>query len=310
VITLRNATVGQARRALTENLRAGGVDSPELDARILIGHALALDHAGLAAAEKQEMPGTAASKIDALAARRLAREPVARIVGEKEFWGLSFKVTPAVLVPRPETETVVELALSVVERAAPLRIADLGTGSGAILLALLSELPHARGVGIDIATDALDLARSNAQYLGLADRADFVLADFAAVEGTFDLIVSNPPYVATDDIATLAPEVCNYDPRSALDGGPDGLAAYRAVAANAARLLRPAAHLVVEIGAGQEQPVSALFAHNGLAISAMRHDLSGIPRALAAKARSLQFGTSLRAVAQAKKPLGMSQKTD
>ena len=160
MIEQRGATVARARRALAEKFRAAGLESPELDARILIGHALGLDHAGLATAEKQALSAATASTIDTLAARRLAREPVARIVGEKEFWGLSFIVTPAVLVPRPETETVVEVALSLVNRAAPLRIIDLGTGSGAILLALLSELPHARGTGIDIAADALDVARA------------------------------------------------------------------------------------------------------------------------------------------------------
>ena len=281
---MRGATVAQARRALVEKFRAAGIESPELDARILIGHALGLDHAGLAAAEKQELSAATASAVDALAARRLAREPVARILGEKEFWGLSFIVTPAVLVPRPETETVVELALSLVDRAAPLRIADLGVGSGAILLALLSELPHARGTGIDIAADALDVARTNAQRLGLADRADFILGDFAAAEGAFDLVVSNPPYIPSADIARLLPDVRKYDPRQALDGGPDGLAAFRSIAAIARHLLLPAGHLVVEIGAGQESAVSELFVQSGLAISAVRHDLSGIPRVLAATA--------------------------
>jgi len=285
VIDLCGTTIGQARRALTEKFRAAGIELPEVDARILVGHALALDHARLAAAERQELAAEAVAKIDAFAARRIAREPVARIMGEKEFWGLSFKVTPAVLVPRPETETIVELALSLIDRAAPLDIADLGTGSGAILLALLSEVPHARGVGIDVAADALDVARANAQRLDLAQRADFALRDFAAIEGTFDLVVSNPPYVMTADIATLASEVRNHDPLVALDGGPDGLTSYRAIAAIAPRLLRRAGHLIVEIGAGQREAVSALFAHNGLAIRAVRHDLSGIPRALAAKAR-------------------------
>jgi len=286
VIGLGGATVGQARRALTEKFRAAGIESPELDARILIGHALSLDHAGLAAAEKQELPAPAASRIDSFAARRLAREPVARIVGEKEFWGLSFRVTPAVLVPRPETEGVVELALSLVDRAVPLRIADLGTGSGAILLALLSELPQARGKGIDISADALDVARTNAERLRLADRAELALRDFAAVvEGAFDLVVSNPPYVASHDIAALSPEVREYDPRAALDGGADGLVAYRAIAAVAPRMLAPTGHLVVEIGAGQESAVSGLFAQDGLAITAVRHDLSGISRVLSATIR-------------------------
>ena len=149
-----------------------------------------------------------------MAARRLAREPVARIIGEKEFWGLSFIVTPAVLVPRPETETVVEVALSLVDRAAPLRIIDLGVGSGAILLALLSELPHARGTGIDIAAGALDVARTNAQRLGVPQRADFALCDFAAVEGAYDLVVSNPPYIAT--LRSRSRGTCNSRKASAL----------------------------------------------------------------------------------------------
>jgi release factor glutamine methyltransferase len=215
----------------------------------------------------------------------LAHEPVARIVGEKEFWGLTFKVTPAVLVPRPETETVVEFALALIDRTAPLQIVDLGTGCGAILLALLSALPRARGLGIDISADALDVAHTNAERLGLADRADFAVRDFSAVEGAFDLAVSNPPYIARGDITDLAPEVREYDPRHALDGGSDGLAAYRGIATIAPRLLRPAGHLVVEIGAGQENAVRELFAHNGLAITAARHDLCQIPRALAATAR-------------------------
>jgi len=285
VIALRGATIAQARRSLAERFRAAGIDSPELDARVLIGHALGLDHAGLATAEKEQLADSTASRIDALAARRLAHEPVARIVGEKEFWGLNFLVSPAVLVPRPETETVVELALSLADRGAPLRIADLGVGSGAILLALLSELPHARGTGIDIAVDVLDTARGNAQRLGLADRADFVLSDFAAVTGMFDLVVSNPPYVASSEIGGLAVEVRDHDPRHALDGGTDGLAAYRTIAATAPRLLAPAGRLVVEIGAGQEDAVSELFVQSGLAIAALRPDLSGIPRVLCATVR-------------------------
>ena len=241
MIALRGATVAQARRALAEKFRAAGIESPELDARILIGHALGLDHAGLAAAEKQELSAATASTIDALAARRLAREPVARIVGEKEFWGLSFIVTPAVLVPRPETETVVEVALSLRRsQRAPLRIIDLGTGSGAILLALLSELPHARGTGIDIAADALDVARTQcAAAWPRRPRATSLSAISPRLEGPFDLVVSNPPYIATPEIAGLAAEVRNYDPSHALDGGPDGLAAFRSIAAIARHLLVP-----------------------------------------------------------------------
>ena len=285
--TLRGASVARARRALAELFRAAGIESPELDARILIGHALGLDYAGLAAAATQQISDLTATQIERFAARRLAREPVARIVGQKEFWSLPLAVTPAVLVPRPETETVVELALALLDRdgsrSRALRITDLGTGSGAILLALLSELPHAQGIGTDIDTETLAVAGSNAAELGFGSRATFLASDYgAALEGSLDLVVSNPPYVATAEIATLAPEVREHDPRHALDGGADGLAAYRAIAADAPRLLRPGGYLVVEIGAGQEHGVIGVFAAASLAITDTRHDLSGIRRALAA----------------------------
>jgi release factor glutamine methyltransferase len=276
--------VQQARRALGTAFGAAGLDTPDLDARVLVAHALRLDHAGLVAAGARALDHTEAAEIASLADRRLAGEPVARILGTREFWGLPLAVTPAVLVPRPETETVVELALSLIEdRARPLRLADLGTGSGAILLALLHELPNAFGIGTDIAPGALWVARRNAMQLGLADRARFVACDYgAALAGPFDLVVSNPPYIATAVIATLAPEVRDHDPLCALDGGADGLAAYRALAADAARLVG-AGHLVVEIGAGQARDVEFLLTQKDLALAAMRHDLSGIERALAAR---------------------------
>ena len=284
----RDASVAQARRALAGKFRAAGIGAPELDARVLIGHALGLDHAGLAAAANRPISDVAAMQIERLAARRLAGEPVARILGQKEFWSLPLLVTPAVLVPRPETETLVELALTLMDRdrARRPRIADLATGSGAILLALLSELPKAHGIGTDIDRQALAVARANARQLGLDGRATFLASDYgAALAGPFDLIVSNPPYVASADIAMLAPEVREHDPHHALDGGPDGLAAYRAIATDAPRLLKPGGHLVVEIGAGQEQAVGDLFAASGLAIGETRHDLSGIIRAVAVKPR-------------------------
>ena len=275
-------SVEQARRRLAASFRNAGLDTPDLDARVLVGHALGLDHAALVAAAARPL-GETAGKIAAFEQRRLAGEPVARIVGAREFWGLPLIVTPAVLVPRPETETVVELALSLVDdRKRALRIADLGTGTGAILLALLSELPNADGVGTDLSPDALDVARRNAAALGLGGRACFLEGDFAAgLTGRFDLVVSNPPYISTPDIATLAREVRDHDPRLALDGGADGLAAYRAIAADAPRLL--GGHLVVEIGAGQQPDVEFLLAEKGLAIAAVRHDLYGVARAVAAR---------------------------
>jgi len=225
--------------------------------------------------------------IDALGERRLKREPVARIFGRKEFWSLSLQVSQAVLVPRPETETVIEATLDAVVRDAlqteKLRILDIGTGSGALLLALLSELPNAVGTGSDISAAALEVARANAERNDLAGRCTFVACDIAAgLQGPFDLIVSNPPYVARSDIASLAPEVRGYDPALALDGGPDGLDGYRAIAADARRLLAPGGRLIVELGMGQEPAVRALFTTAGLIVAAARDDLAGIPRALSA----------------------------
>jgi release factor glutamine methyltransferase len=276
------------RRALTEQFRAAGLDSPELDARILVGHALSLDHAALAAAGARVLEAKERDTIAAFAARRLAREPVARIVGGKEFWSLYLRVDATTLVPRPETETVVEAALAAVDaggsRYRAMHIADLGTGSGALLLALLSELPNAFGVGTDTSFGALRIARDNAQRLRLA-RAVFVDCDMStALAGPYDLIVANPPYVASGDIAALALDVRDYDPRSALDGGADGLHGYRAIAATVPSLLKPAGAVVVELGAGQVQAVTALFSAAGLEPSPPRPDLSGVPRALVARA--------------------------
>jgi release factor glutamine methyltransferase len=279
------ATVGEARRAAAAALRRKGLDTPDLDARLLVGHALGLDHAGLVSAGERPLTRAEAERLDAALARRLAREPVARILGVKEFWSLSLAVSPDVLVPRPETETVVEAALAAVARDRALRIADLGTGSGAILLALLAELPAADGIGTDRSVAALSVARRNAQRLGLAARACFVACDYGdAIAGACDLVVSNPPYIATADITPLAPEVREFDPHLALDGGADGLAAYRTIAADAARLLAPGGWLAVEVGAGQAEPVAALFRRNGLILPAPpRHDLAGHPRVVVAR---------------------------
>jgi release factor glutamine methyltransferase len=276
-------SVAGARRALATAFREAGLDTPELDARLLVGHALGLDHAALTAQSDRTIRREQAERIRTFAARRIGREPVARIVGSKEFWSLPFVITPAVLVPRPETETLVEAALGVVD-AKPgqrLRIADLGTGSGALLLALLHELRGADGVATDVSPAALDLARENSERLGLARRATFVACDFgAALGGGFDLVVSNPPYVAEREWPRLAPEVRNYDPKLALDGGIDGLAGYRRIAADARRLTARGGHVIVELGAGMADPVAAVFAAAGLVIRAARPDLNGVPRAL------------------------------
>jgi release factor glutamine methyltransferase len=284
-------TVDAARRCLSDTFRAAGLDTPELDARLLAGHALGLDHGALVAAAVRRLDKADVVALLALAERRLNREPVARILGRKEFWGLPLDIGPATLVPRPETETVVEAALAALDAGGPrtrtLRLADLGTGSGALLLALLSELPAAVGIGTDVEAAALTIARQNAERLGLGGRARFVVCDFGkALGGGLDLVVSNPPYVATADIETLAPEV-RYDPRRALDGGGDGLDCYRAIVGDASRLLAPAGVLVLELGYDQAASVTAIVQAAGLATRPARHDLSGVPRALTASVATL-----------------------
>jgi release factor glutamine methyltransferase len=280
-------TVEAARRKLAERFRGGAIDSAELDARLLTGEVLALDLTGLITAANRLLTAGESELLESFAQRRLAREPVARILGHKEFWGLSLNLSPATLVPRPDTETLVELALEILRGNGgfdrPLRIADLGTGSGAILLALLSELPRARGFGTDVATDALQTAEANAARAGLADRASFIACDYASgLSGTFDLIVSNPPYIRSADIAGLAAEVRLHDPLAALDGGPDGLDAYRALIPQAACLLAPGAALVVEAGQGQSGDIEALMTAAGLTRGRPpKADLAGIRRAVA-----------------------------
>jgi release factor glutamine methyltransferase len=278
-------TVAAARWIVSNAFRGAGLDTPELDARVLVGHALQLDHAALASAGGRVLSPEEKAEVEAFAARRLAGEPVARIVGWKEFWGLPLRLGPATLVPRPETETVVEAALAVVDshgwRRRPLRIADIGTGSGALLLALLSELPGAFAIGTDVSLAALAVARDNAVRLGLGERAAFVACEFgAALSGGFDLVVSNPPYIKSRDIAALAREVRDHDPPLALDGGPDGLRGYHALGGDAARLLSRGGHLVVELGAGAAADVASVFSAAGLQPAAPRVDLAGVERAL------------------------------
>ena len=291
-MTLQAArTIAAARKALTDMFRDAGLDSPDADARLLIAEALDIGRTELMVNGDRAVTPDQVRAIDALAQRRLAREPVARILGRKEFWSLPLQVSAAVLVPRPETETIVEAALDFIVRGGlrmeVLRILDVGTGSGALILALLKELEHARGTATDISAAALAVARANAENLDLAARCNFVECNIAdGVAGPFDLIVSNPPYIVQSEIAALEPEVRDHDPKLALDGGSDGLDAYRAIARDALRLLAPGGRLIVELGAGQEQAVRALFSDVGLKVIAVRADLAGIPRALSATAPS------------------------
>jgi release factor glutamine methyltransferase len=286
--SLASQTVEAARRALAARFKSSAIDFAELDARMLVGAALGLDLTGVIAAASCLLTEDQSIRLEDFAGRRLAGEPVARILGVKEFWGLRLNLSAATLVPRPDTETVVELALEML-RAAPKstrwRIADIGTGSGAILLALLSELPDGYGVGTDISVAALRTANANAAHLGLAARAAFIACDYAAaLSDGFDLIVSNPPYIRAADIARLASEVRDHDPHGALDGGPDGLDAYRTLIPQAARLLAPQGALVVEAGQGQSSHIEALMTAAGLTLERPpKTDLAGIPRAVAGR---------------------------
>jgi release factor glutamine methyltransferase len=285
-VSFTGQTIETARRKLAERFRNGGTDSAELDARLLTGNVLGLDLTGMIAAANRMLTSRESNRLESFAQRRLAGEPVARILGHKEFWGLSLQLSPATLVPRPDTETVVELALEILRAGAsdrPLRIADLGTGSGAILLALLAELPQAQGIGTDILTAALQTAAANAARAGLAKRTGFVACDYASgLCGPFDLIVSNPPYIRSADIAGLAIEVRDHDPPAALDGGPDGLDAYRVLIPQAADRLAPGAALVLEAGQGQSADIEALMKAAGLMTAwPIKADLAGVRRAVA-----------------------------
>jgi release factor glutamine methyltransferase len=251
--------------------------------RILLLAALGIETIDLVTQPEAPLSEAEAARLSDYAARRLAREPVARILGAREFWGLPFALSPDTLVPRPDTETVVETVLSFAgDPMAPLRILDLGTGSGCLLAALLHECPSAFGIGVDRSLGAVATARRNARANGLGERARFVAADWAAaLRGPFDFVVSNPPYIATPAIAGLDPDVREHDPRLALDGGTDGLAAYRAIMGDAERLLLPGGHLVLEIGYDQAEPVRELGIAAGLEFRRLAHDLSGNPRCLA-----------------------------
>jgi release factor glutamine methyltransferase len=281
-------SIESARRALAAQLRSAQLDEAELDARILLGAALGLDLTGLIAQASRLLTEAEASRLAQHARRRIAGEPVARILGVREFWGLPFRLSEATLVPRPDTETIVERALEMFrerQRSHPPVIADIGTGSGAILLALLHEIPEAFGVGTDLSLTALDTAKANAAALGLAGRAAFVACSYAAaLSGPFDLIVSNPPYIPSGEIPKLSIEVREHDPHLALDGGNDGYDAYRALIPQAAERLVPGGALIVEAGRGQAADIETLMTAAALSVDRPpRADLAGIPRAVSAR---------------------------
>ena len=280
-----STTRAWARAAVTERMRQIGVERPEREAGALLALAAGIRAVDLIGAPEAPV-GDAAGRIEAFAARRVAGEPLSRICGRREFWSLEFAISPDVLDPRADTETIVEAALAALapRRAAALRVLDLGTGSGALFCALLAEFPQATGVGVDISEGAAAVARANLQALGLAGRGTIHVGDWGeGLEGPFDLIVSNPPYIRAGDIAGLDREVRDHDPRLALDGGPDGLDAYRALAPHLTRLLTPDGRFFLEFGEGQGEEVAAIL--RGWALDELRlvNDLSGRARVVAGR---------------------------
>lgn len=270
------AVLDDARRVLA----SAGIPHPRFEARVLVRHALGVGMEVVLGHPERLVDQGRKARLDAMVNRRAGREPMAYILGTQEFWSLPFRVGPHTLIPRPDSETLIESALHWVgDHGADLRVLDLGTGSGCLLLALLSELTGAWGVGVDASFEALTVARQNAADLGLAGRAAFAQCDWAsAVMGTFDMVVSNPPYIADVDLAVLAPEVVQFEPRAALSGGPDGLAAYRAVVPQLRRLVAPGGAAFFEIGAGGGGDVTEIFRSHGFQNVEIKDDLAGIPR--------------------------------
>jgi len=276
------ATVGTALQAAVGRLYAAGIDTARLDARLLLGDVLQLEPADLVAHPERPLAGPEGERFRELIERRCRHQPVSQLLARREFWGLTFRVTADTLIPRPETEVVVEQALAgIADRGQAVRILDLGTGTGCLLLTLLHELPQATGLAIDRSPGALAVARANAEALGLAGRAEFRLGNWTeGLTETFHLIVSNPPYISTTDMDRLVPEVARHEPHLALHGGRDGLDCYRAIAGGLAGVLRPDGRLLLEIGADQSDSVPAVFAAAGLACTARHNDLAGLPRCL------------------------------
>jgi release factor glutamine methyltransferase len=270
--------IAQALRAGAALLEAAGIDKSRKEARLILAHALGMQPAELLS---EPQAPVATDIFEALLARRAAREPLALITGHQEFWSLDFAVSPDTLVPRPDSETLIEAALSAFPaRDAVRRVLDLGTGTGCLLLAALHEFPVAFGIGVDRVSTASALARRNAAALGMAGRAAFLCGDWAAaLDGRFDLVLCNPPYIPAAEIATLMPEVALHEPASALSGGADGLDAYRAVIANLPGLVAPDGVAILELGQGQAAGVAALAGAWNFA-AAQRFDLGGIARAL------------------------------
>jgi release factor glutamine methyltransferase len=278
VTTLVSAWTGAKRR-----LQAAGVEGPVIDARLLVEAAAGATRADIIADPHRALDADQTAALEAYLVRRERREPISHILGSKGFWKIMLRVTPGVLTPRPDTETILDAVLPEFSEHQRFSILDLGVGSGAILLAILAERPNAAGLGVDVSEEALAVARENAANLGLASRVALLRGDWTAGLGaeSFDLVVANPPYIASGEIAGLAPEVRDHEPRLALDGGVDGLDAYRALAPQILRVLRDGGRFAVEIGPGQSEPVQAMFRDAGAHGLRVVADLAGRDRVIA-----------------------------
>jgi release factor glutamine methyltransferase len=283
---MKEPSIGRALESATSRLRTVGIERARFEARLLLAHCLQMEPADLLAHDRDVLGRATWRSFAHSLARRTRREPLSHILGVREFWSMTFRVGPDVLDPRPDSETLIEAALGVIaDRTAPLRLLDLGTGSGCLLLALLSELPNASGLGVDKSLRALKRAAENARRLGFEARALFLRDDWGgSVRERFDLVICNPPYIASDEIAGLMPEIA-FEPRLALDGGKDGLDAYRRLASALPRLLKPSAPAVIEAGFGQAAAVARILRAGGLTIRGFKPDLAGRPRAVLAERR-------------------------
>lgn len=283
-------TLVQAWAQAKARLQAAGVSGPVIDARILVEAAAEATRADIITDPHRPLSTTQEATLETYLARRERREPVSHILGRKGFWKIMLGVTPDVLTPRPDTETVVEYVLRDFPPHAAWSVLDLGVGSGAILLSILAERPAARGLGIDISEEALAVARDNAAQLGLEGRVALMRSDWTALlgESAFDLVVSNPPYIATDVLPTLEPEVRDHEPRLALEGGADGLDHYRLLAPEILRVLKPGGRFAVEIGYDQKKAVESLFREAGAVFVQTLRDLSDKDRVVAGEKKALE----------------------
>jgi len=274
----------QALSEMAQLLQSAGIDRARAEARLLVAHVLDASIETIIANDGRLLTPDELQRLRLLAAQRGERQPMSQVLGYREFFGRRFKVTPDVLTPRPDSETLIEAVLAQVrDRDAPLRLLELGLGSGCLLLTLLAELPKARGVGVEISPPALAVAQENAAALEVTERCRLVQGDWsAAADGQFDVLLSNPPYIPSAEIAGLEPEVSRYEPRLALDGNEDGLSFYRRIAADYERLLTRAGFVAVEVGQGQSGEVARLFEAVGLHILKTQQDLAGIERCVLA----------------------------